>query len=264
LSIWKFTGSEQRSVARVNRELSLLRHALKIAMGEGWLHNNPFVGPKPLIHTADEVKRKRVLGRDEEIRLLEACRGPRGHLMPIIICAIDTGLRRGEIFKLKWSDLDWAGESLNIPESRAVYVQEFNTKTLRARLVPITKRFKFELQTLWEKSDKSIDDLVFGITNNLSKSFATACHIAEIEDLRFHDLRRFTISTPQTTLSVDLVKARQRYFDTLRRVYIGSELAEKIIEGIREYRYTANPPAIQSRSLLTTPAFTKKSTRPKS
>jgi integrase len=182
--------SEQRSVARVNRELSLLRHALKIAIGEGWLHKNPFVGPKPLIHTADEVKRKRVLERDEEMRLLEACRGPRDHLFPIIICAIDTGMRRGEIFKLKWSDLDWAGESLNIPESRAVNVQEFNTKTLRARPVPITKRLKVELQTLWEKSDKDTDDLVFGITNNISKSFATACHTAEIGDLRFHDLRR--------------------------------------------------------------------------
>jgi hypothetical protein len=33
---------EQRSIARVNRELSLLRHALKIAIGEGWLHKNPF------------------------------------------------------------------------------------------------------------------------------------------------------------------------------------------------------------------------------
>ncbi|MCI0665404.1 MAG: site-specific integrase, partial [Acidobacteria bacterium] len=124
------------------------------------------------------------------MRLLEACQGPRGHLKPIIICAIDTGMRRGEIFKLKWSDLDWAGESLNIPESRAVNVQEFNTKTLRARPVPITKRLKVELQTLWGKSDKSTDDLVFGITNNISKSFATACRTAEIEDLRFHDLRR--------------------------------------------------------------------------
>ena len=40
---------EQRSIARVDRELSLLRHSFKIAIGEGWLHNNPFVGPKPLI-----------------------------------------------------------------------------------------------------------------------------------------------------------------------------------------------------------------------
>lgn len=180
----------QRSVARVNRELSLLRYAFKIAIGEGWLHKNPFVGPKPLIHTADEVKRSRVLERDEEVRLLEACQGLRSHLRPIIICAIDTGMRRGEIFKLKWGDLDWSGDALSISEGKAVKVQEFNTKTLRARSVPITKRLKAELQSLWEKSDKSTDALVFGITNNISKSFDTACRLAAIEDLRFHDLRR--------------------------------------------------------------------------
>lgn len=181
---------EQRSIARVNRELSLLRHALKIAIGEGWLHKNPFVGPKPLIHMADEVKRKRVLEREEEARLLEACQGLRSHLRPIIVCAIDTGMRRGEIFKLKWADLDWDGEALSITESRAVKVQEFNTKTLRARTVPLTKRLKAELQLLWEKSDQERDALVFGITNNISKSFDTACRLTTIEDLRFHDLRR--------------------------------------------------------------------------
>ncbi len=182
--------AEQRSIARINRELSLLRHAFKIAIGEGWLHSNPFVGPKPLIHTADEVKRTRLLERNEEYRLLEACQGPRSHLRPIIICAIDTGMRRGEIFKLKWSDLDWNGDSVNIPETRAVKVREFNTKTLRARTVPITKRLKAELQALWEKSDQDGDDLVFGITNNISKGFETACSQAVIENLRFHDLRR--------------------------------------------------------------------------
>lgn len=102
----------QRSVARVDRELSLLRHALNIAIGERWLHVNPFRGPKPLINPADEVKRKRVLESVEEIRLLAACDGPREHLRPIIICAIDTGMRRGEIFKLKWSDLYWGGEKI--------------------------------------------------------------------------------------------------------------------------------------------------------
>src|SRR6266545_488819 len=181
---------EQRSIARINRELSLFRHAFKIAIGEGWLHSNPFVGPKPLIHTADEVKRNRLLERGEEHRLLEACQGPRSHLRPIIICAIDTGMRRGEIFKLKWFDLNWSGDSVNIRETRAVKVQEFNTKTLRARTVPITKRLKAELQVLWEKSEQGSDDLVFGITNNISNGFETACDQAGIENLRFHDLRR--------------------------------------------------------------------------
>src|SRR5262245_51855073 len=107
-------------------------------------------------------------------------------LRPIIICAIDTGMRRGEIFKLKWSDLDWSGDSVNIRESRAVKVQEFNTKTLRARMVQITKRLKVEIQALWEKSDQGGDDLVFGVTNNISNGFDTACGQAGIENLRFH------------------------------------------------------------------------------
>jgi len=57
---------EQLSVARVDRELSLLRHAFNIAIGERWLHVNPFRGPRPLINPADEVKRKRVLELEEE------------------------------------------------------------------------------------------------------------------------------------------------------------------------------------------------------
>lgn len=181
---------EQRSVARVDRELSLLRHALNIAIGERWLNVNPFKGPKPLINPADEVKRKRVLELEEEIKLLAACDEPRAHLRPIIICAIDTGMRRGEIFKLKWSDLDWDGEKFNIAEKRKATVREFNTKTLREREAALSKRLKAALQKLWDQSDKNPDSLVFGITNNVSKSFNSVCQLAGIEDLRFHDLRR--------------------------------------------------------------------------
>jgi integrase len=180
----------QRSVARINRELSLLRHALNIAIGERWLRENPFRGPRPLISSADEVKRKRVLEADEEAQLLAVCDGPRAHLKPLIICALDTGMRRGEIFKLKWRDLDLCEEAMNIPDTRAATVQEFNTKTLRERTVPLSKRLVAELKALWEQSDKNWDGLVFGITNNVSNSFATACRLAEIDDLRLHDLRR--------------------------------------------------------------------------
>jgi len=181
---------EQRSIARVDRELSLLRHALNIAIGERWLNANPFIGPRPLINAADEVKRKRVLELEEEVRLLAACDGPREHLRPIIICAIDTGMRRGEILKLKWSDLDWDGKKSDIADRRKAKVREFNTKTLRERDAALSKRLKEELQKLWDESDKNPDSLVFGVTNNVSNSFRSVCLLAEIENLRFHDLRR--------------------------------------------------------------------------
>lgn len=47
----------------------------------------------------------------------------------------------------------------------------------------------------------------------------------------------FTTSNPQAALKTDLIRARQNYFDALRRIYEGGELAEKIIEGFAEYSY---------------------------
>ncbi|MCI0390187.1 MAG: hypothetical protein MOB07_15655 [Acidobacteria bacterium] len=56
----------------------------------------------------------------------------------------------------------------------------------------------------------------------------------------------FTTSDPQGALKTDLIKARQHYFDALRHLYTGSELAERIIDGIGEYRYIGRkPPEIQ-------------------
>jgi excisionase family DNA binding protein len=43
-----------------------------------------------------EVERDRVLSFDEEQRLLAHCTGERAHLKPILVCALDTAMRRGE------------------------------------------------------------------------------------------------------------------------------------------------------------------------
>jgi hypothetical protein len=56
----------------------------------------------------------------------------------------------------------------------------------------------------------------------------------------------FTTSDPQGVLQTDLIKARRHYFDALRHLYTGSELAERIIDGMGEYRYIGRqPPEIQ-------------------
>src|SRR5262249_26227184 len=49
-----------RSIASVNRELSLLRNVFNVAVREGWLTRNPFIAGRPLINAADEKKRQRV------------------------------------------------------------------------------------------------------------------------------------------------------------------------------------------------------------
>lgn len=174
--------NDERSTATVNRELSMLQRIFHVAVQQGWLIRDPFKqGSKPLISPADEKPRERVLSKDEEERLLAQCTGKREHLRAILICFIDTGMRRGEIFKMTWADVDL--------ENRFIHVQAYNTKTLRERFVPITDRLARELEALWEQSTKQKWMTVFGIRDDVNVAFRSACKDAGLEDLRKHDLR---------------------------------------------------------------------------
>jgi integrase len=171
-----------RTLTTVNREMALLRRILNIATREQWIINNPFKRGESLISPADEKKRERILTREEEKRLLEACQQPKcKHLRAIIICALDSGMRQGEILKLRWADVDL--------ESMLITVQAFNTKTMKERTVAITTRLKLELEQLWNTSAKNVDDLVFGYSDNVKNSFTTVRGKAKLDDVRFHDLR---------------------------------------------------------------------------
>lgn len=171
----------QRAIASVNRELALLRRMLNVAEAEGWILRSPFKLGKPLISLADERKRERILTREEETRLLEACTGRRSHLRSIIICALDTGMRQGELLKLRWRDVDLA--------EGYILIAAFNTKTMRERSVKMTIRMKLELEALYERSMEDSDALVFGISDNVKNGFDSVRRAAGLEDVRFHDLR---------------------------------------------------------------------------
>ena len=98
-------------------------------------------------------------------------------LKALIITAVDTAMRKGEIIKLRWRDVDF--------QMRTITIIAFNSKTAKARQVGMTQRVFDELKNLWEISPKSLDELVFGIKDNFKKSFASACSDAKIEKFRF-------------------------------------------------------------------------------
>lgn len=172
---------QNRSLANVHRTWALLRHLFHIAVREGWLLRNPFAAGKPLIKVADETKRERVLSAAEEVRMLAACVGPRAHLKPILICALDTGMRQGEIFKLKWADVDL--------RTRRLTVQAMNSKTLRARQIALTERLRRALEALHTLAPPDPETLVFRIETNVTKSFMVVRKETNLMDVRFHDLR---------------------------------------------------------------------------
>lgn len=173
----------QRKISSVNREMALLRRMLRKAVQMRWLDRSPFDDGEDLISMADEVPRSRVLSREEEIRLLAAANP---QLRGILICALDTGMRFGEMIKLQWRDIDlFAG---------VITIVGLNTKTLRTRFVPITQRLCAEFLRLNAKHLPAGKDLVFGITSNVRRSFQAACQKARVEDFRIHDCRATCIT----------------------------------------------------------------------
>ena len=176
----------QRTVTTVNRELSCLRRMLNVAEREGFIHKNLFRMGDSLISAADEVKRERVLTHDEEARLLDACTGKRAHLRPLLIAALDTAARFGELTKLKWSEVCF--------QSGIITVKAENSKTNRPRVVAMTPRLRSELLRLWLNSSQELNSRVFGIMNNVRKSFANACKVAGVDGFRYHDCRHSALT----------------------------------------------------------------------
>ena len=181
----KATG-RQRTVAAVNRELELLRTIFNFSKRQGWVDRSPFEVGTKLIVKAQERSRDRILMGDEEERLLNACTDRLAHLRPLILAAIDTGMRRGELFKLEWRDVDL--------EQGIITLRAITTKTERARTIALTDRLQREFEDLWRHSIERQDELVFGVTTNIKNGFTSACKRARITGLRFHDLRHDFIS----------------------------------------------------------------------
>lgn len=224
----------QLSAASVNRELSLMRAVLNFARRQSWLSRNPFDAGDPIIKPADEVKRERVLTFEEEERLLLACAMPREHLRPLLICALDTGLRKSEMLALRWADVDL--------EAGLIRARSSTTKTRKARTVGITPRLRAELERMRESASEDSETLIFN-QKDMKRSFATACDLAGVEDLRWHDLRH-TATTRMVQggvapMIVMKLTGHSQMATFARYVNANDDAATKGAEALDAYRQTA-------------------------
>ena len=99
-------------------ELGLLQHALEVARRE-WgisLNQNPvLLVSKPKFNN----RRDRRLAEDELDHLLSSCRQCRNKFMrPLIVLAVQTAMRRGELLNASWSHINFASRTLHIPEAK--------------------------------------------------------------------------------------------------------------------------------------------------
>lgn len=173
----------ERSLTDVNRELEILRAVLRFARNERHISVSPFErASTPLISKADETKRTRVLSAEEEKRLLAACDRPeRSHLMPLIIFAVDTGMRKGEMLSLMPGDINVT--------ARTITVRATTTKTLQPRIVPISRRLLAYLRPLMTRAQRRGPSAPIFPHKDWCKGWYAAMRDAKITGLRWHDLR---------------------------------------------------------------------------
>src|SRR5688572_8277620 len=176
----KTLHKRDRSPATVNRELQVLSKVFAMAYDNGLVETNPM----RRVHKLREAPaRERYLTDDEETRLFSVLVGRRAHLRPIVVVALQTGMRQGEILGLKWAHVDF--------DQKTIYVA--HTKTGRPRRIPMSKPVEVELRSL--KQDASADEHVFSYAHTGLKlttfrhAWEGACKKAGISGLRFHDLR---------------------------------------------------------------------------
>lgn len=220
-----------RKIASVNRELSILRTILNYAVQNDWLLKNPFVSCQGIIAISAEVERDRVLSFEEERRLLVVCTGPRKHIKALLICALDTAMRRGEMFKMCWKDVNF--------QSNEIYIPQTNTKTEEARTVGITPRLREELEQLWEISPQDLNTSAFGVGASIKTAWKTACRLADIEDFRFHDCRHTAttrmISSGSPHTEVMKITGHSQLKTFLRYLNITTETANNVASRLSNY-----------------------------
>lgn len=204
------------SAATANRHLTLLRSIFNKAMAwEDFYGDNPCSRVKRL-HEAPH--RLRYLSREEMAALLEVSH-PR--LRPIIVCALTTGMRRGEIFGLRWENVSL--------ERSTIYL--LRTKSGKPREVPIGNRLRTELEALRPTPNGQVFDLPLIM---LRRYFNRALKDAAILGFRFHDLRHTFAShfimktndlpTLQNLLGHSTPAMTQRYAH-LSRAHLASAMA---------------------------------------
>lgn len=184
---------EKAEPATINRELGCLRHIFNMAIKWKKAQINPVREVKFL---KEPKEKERILTEEEEAKLLETVRtSPKEkHLEPIIITALNTGMRKGEILNLKLSNVDF--------KKKVIIVE--GTKNGEILKVPMNHRLTVTLE-----SSKKVTKSEYVFSDNgkpygdIKTGWWTALKKAGIENFRFHDCRH-TFGTRLGMAGIDI------------------------------------------------------------
>lgn len=255
------------SVETVNRNIATLKAAISKAVLWGFMETHPLERLK--LMKADRSAKVRFLSADEEQRLREAAisrevqikadrdsgnqwRRERNyklypdlnqyqfadHMRPMILLSINTGLRQGEVFSLRWENVNFERSLLTIEGAYA--------KSGKTRHIPLNSEALHVLKSWRQQSEKS--DLVFPSIDDkpfytVKTSWKGIRDTAKIKNFRWHDMRHHFASR-LVMVGVDLNTVRELlgHSDlsmTLRYAHLAPEhkanAVEKLVVGMNNY-----------------------------
>jgi integrase len=209
---WKKAGAQPRSI---NRDIQRLQSVLSRAVEWGAIGQHPLAGMKPL--KADKTGRVRFLTPAEEAALRKALLAREDakrrarirlntwrvarkktplparsadfvdHLKPLVLLALNTGLRRGELLGLKWSAVNFSAKVLSVTAETA--------KSGHTRRVPLNTEALAALTTWHKHAGKpGTEDFVFpgaggGRMSRIDTSWGSLIKLAGLKNFRLHDCR---------------------------------------------------------------------------
>ena len=137
----------------------------------------------------------RVLSQDEEQRLIESAVP---HFVPMLIVAINTGMRKGELLDLQWEQVDFKNLTITIKQS----------KSGRVRHIPVNNKVQEALESLLGPHSGSVFRYNGSGVSDINHAFRGALKRSGIPRCRFHDLRH-AFATRLVLAGVDLATVMQ-------------------------------------------------------
>ena len=194
---WQTERLIMNKPATVNRLLATLKHMFTKAMEWDMLSEDILQKVRRVKLLREDNKRLRFLAVEECQRLIDCC-AP--HLRTIVMVALHTGMRQGEILNLKWEHVDL----------KHGFILLDTTKTGERREIPIDNTLKEMFNEMPRGFEsKCVSTGKHGDTyKSVKRSFNTALKKAEISNFRFHDLRH-TFASHLVMTGVDLVTVKE-------------------------------------------------------
>jgi len=225
---WKAKRKEKVQAVTVNRELALIKHLFSRAVEWGKIKESPAKKVK-FLKLKGSDRRVKFLMPDEVQMLISNCSDS---IKPVVIVALNTGLRRSELLGLRWEQVDFERGIITIIDS----------KNSDRRDIPMNKTVKDNLKEM-ERIGPNVFD---GITPSIIKyGFNNVRIKAGRPDLRFHDLRHcFASGLVMEGVDLNTVRELLGHRDlkmTLRYAHLAPSHKTKAVN-VLDSAWSQNPP----------------------